>query len=151
MKASRPRRRSTIPARHDDGQNQGPHTTKPPSLPANVAPRRSSRLEYNQKKSGALKAGLAVDLGRSAQPPPTNIIMRRSDRIFKQKEMSTSNFSAAMNSALISQTAPLRRLFRPKPKSRLAGNKSDSSPAKPRGISKRQESNFSRNRTKIHG
>ncbi len=142
-KAPRPRR-STTPAKHGDGQNLGPHTTMPPSLPANVAPRRSSRLEYNQKKSGALKAGLPADLGRSAQPPPTNIIMRRSDRISKQKErMSTSNFSAAVNSALISQTGPMRRLSRPK-------HKSDPSPVKPRGISKRQESNFSRNRTKIH-
>lgn len=142
-KAPRPRR-STTPAKHGDGQNLGPHTTVSPSLPANVAPRRSSRLEYNQKKSGALKAGLPADLGRSAQPPPTNIIMRRSDPISKQKDrMSTSNFSAAVNSALISQTGPMRRLSRPK-------HKSDPSPVKPRGISKRQESNFSRNRTKIH-
>ncbi len=151
-KASRPRRRSTIPAEHGDDQNQGPHTTIPSSLPANVASRRSSRLEYNQKKSSALKADPAADLSRSAQPSPTNIIMRRSDRIFKQKERtSTSDFSAAVNSALISQKAPLRHLSRPKPKGRLAGNKSDPSPVKPRGISKRQESNFSRNRTKIHG
>ncbi len=49
-KAPCPRRRSTIPAEHDNGQNQGPHTTISPSLPANVAPRRSSRRISQQKE-----------------------------------------------------------------------------------------------------
>lgn len=150
-KAPRPRRQSTIPAEHGDGQSQGPHTMISPSLPVSITPRRSSRLGNNQKKSGALEAGLAADLGRSVQPPPTNIIMRKSDRISKQNErISTSTFTAAVNSAVILQTDPSRRLSRSKPKDRRAGNKSDSSPVKPRGISKRQESSFSRNRTKTH-
>lgn len=150
-KAPCPRKQSTVPADHDNGQNQGPRTTISSSLPANVAPRRSSRLEINRKKSDALKAGLAADLGRSVQPLTTNIIMRRSDRVSQQKErQSTSTSSTAVNSAMALQTDPLRRLSRSKPKDRHADNKSDPSPTKPRGISKRQESKFSRNRTKFH-
>ena len=150
-KAPRPRRQSIIPAEHDKGQNQGLHTTILPVLPVNVAPRRSSRLSNNESRSGALEASLAVHLGKSVQPPPTNIIMRRSDRISKQRErMSMSTSSAVVNLAVLSQTDPLQRLSRSKPKDRHADNKSDPSPVKPRGISKRQESKFSRNRTKIH-
>ena len=149
-KAPCPRRQSKIPAEHDNGQNQGPHTTISPSLPANVAPRRSSRLGNNQKKSGALEANLAADLGRSVQPPTTNIIMRRSDQISQQKERkSMSSSSTAVNSAMALQTDPSRRLSRSKPKGRRIGNKSDPSPAKPRGISKRQDDKISRKRTKI--
>ena len=148
-KAPRPRRQSTIPAEHDNGQNQGLDTTILPVLPVNVTPRRSSRLSNNESRSGALEASLAADLGKSVQPPPTNIIMRRSDRISKQRErMSISTSSAIFNSAVFSQTDPLRRLSRSKPKDSHADNKSDPSPVKPRGISKRQESKFSRNRIK---
>ena len=96
-----------------------------------------------------MEASLAVDLGESARSPL--IILRRSDRLSKQKErMSTSTSSEAVSSAVILQTDPLRRLSRSKPKGRLAGNKSDTSSVNPRGITNRQESNFSRNRTKIH-
>ena len=149
-KALCPRRQSKIPAEHDNGQNQDPHTTISPSLPANVAPRRSSRLRNNQKKSGALEANLAADLGRSVQTPTTNIIMRRSDQISHQKERkSMSTSSTAINSAMALQTDPSRCLSRSKPKGRRIGNKSDPSPARPRGISKRQDNKFSRKRTKI--
>ena len=149
-KALCPRRQSKISAEHDNGQNQDPHTTISPSLPANVAPRRSSRLRNNQKKSGALEANLAADLGRSVQTPTTNIIMRRSDQISQQKERkSMLTPSIAINSTMALQTDPLRRLSRSKPKGRRIGNKSDPSPARPRGISKRQDNKFSRKRTKI--
>ena len=149
-KAPCPGRQSKIPAKHDNGQNQDPHTTISPYLPANVAPRRSSRLRNNQKKSGALEANLAADLGRSVQTPTTNIIMRRSDQISQQKERkSMSTSSTAINSAMALQTDPSRRLSRSKPKGRRIGNKSDPSPARPRGISKRQDNKFSRKRTKI--
>ncbi len=151
-KTPRPRRWSKIPVERDDGRNQGLNITISPPPPANVAPRRRRRLSTNQKRSGALEADLAADLGRNAQPQPTDVMLRRSDRISKQKErISTSTSSAAVNSAMISQTDPLRRLSRSEPKGRRTGKKSDPSPVKSRGISKRQESNFSRNRTKIHG
>lgn len=55
-KAPRRRRQSNNLAEHGDGQNQGPNTTTSPLLPANVAPRRSSRLSNNEKRSGALEA-----------------------------------------------------------------------------------------------
>ena len=149
-KASCPRRQSKIPAEHDNGQNQDPHTTISPSLPTSVAPRRSSRLRNNQKKSGALEANQAADLGRSVQPPTTNIIVRRSDQISRQKErQSMSTSSTAVNSAMALQTDPSQRLSRSKRKGRRIGNKSDPSPARPRGISKRQDNKFSRKRTKI--
>ena len=138
MKAPRRRRQSKILAEHGGDQNQGLRTTISSVLPVNVAPRRSSRLSNNESRSGALEASLAVGLGKSVQPPPTNIIMRRSDRISKQKEgMTPSTSSAAVNSAVILQTDPSRRLSRSKPKGRRAGNKSDPSLVKPRGISKR--------------
>ncbi len=147
-KTPRPQRPSKIPAERDDGQNQGLNITISPPPPANVAPRRSRRLSTNQKKSGALEADLAAELGRNAQPQPTEVMLRRSDRISKQEErMSTSTSSAALSSVVIWQTAPFPRS---KHKGRVAGIKPDRSWGKPRGISKRQESNFSRNRTKIH-
>ena len=116
-KIPRPQRPSKIPAERDDGQNQGHNINISPPPPANVAPRRSRQLSTNQKRSGALEAGLAADLGRSAQPKPTDVMLRRSDRISKQKErMSTSNSSAALSSA------PFPRS---KPKGRVAGTKPD--------------------------
>lgn len=118
-------------------------------LPTNIPPRRSSPLSHNEKRSGALETILAMDPGKSARSPP--IILRRSDRISKQKErISTSTSNIAVNSAVIFQVDSLRHLSRSQTKGRLAGNKSDASSAvKPRGISKRQESKFSRNRNKI--
>ncbi len=109
-KAPRRRRQSKILAEHGNGQNQGPHTTVSPLLPANVAPRRSSQLSSNKKRPGVLEASPDVDLDKSARSSPT--ILRRSDRISKQKERTSS--------------------------------------VKPRGISKRHESHFSRNRTRIY-
>ena len=48
----------------------------------------------------------------NAKPQPTNVILRRSDRISKPKErMSTSTSSAELSSVVISQTAPLPRAF----------------------------------------
>lgn len=97
-----------------------------------------------------MEAGLAADLGRNAQPQPTDVMLRRSDRISKQNErMSMSTSGAAVNSVMTLQTDPSRRLSRSKPKGRRTGNKSDPSPVRPRGISKRQENNFSQKRTKI--
>ena len=134
-KTPRPQRPSKIPAERDDGQNQGLNITISPPPPANVAPRPSRRLSTNQKRSGALKADLAADLGRNAQPQPIDVMLRRSDRILKQKErMSTSTSSAALSSVVILQTASFSRS---KPRGRRAGNKSDPSLVKPRGISKR--------------
>ncbi len=149
-KAPRRRRQSNILAGHNDGQDQGPNTTISPLLPANVALRRSSRLSNNEKRSGALEANLAVDLGNSTPSPPP--VLRRSDRLFKQKErMRTSISDTAVNSAVISPKDASRQLSRLKPKDRRAGNKSDTSSfVKPRGISKRQASNPSRNRNKIN-
>ena len=127
-KTLRPRRQSKIFADRDDGQNQGLNTTISPPPPANVAPRRSRRLSTNQKRSDALEADLAAELGRNAQPQPTEVMLRRSDRISKQKErMSTSTSSAALSSA------PFPRS---KSKGRVAGTKPDRSWGKPRGISK---------------
>ena len=147
-KTPHPRRLSESPSERDDIQNQGLNITRSLPPPANVAPRRSRRLSTNQKRSGALEADLAAGLGRNAQPQPTEVILRRSDRISKQKErMSTSTSSAALSSVVIWQTAPFSRS---KYKGRVADTKSDRSWEKPRGISKRQESNFSRSRTKMH-
>lgn len=141
------RRQFNMLAEHRDGQNQDSDPTISPLLPANVAPRRSSRLSNNEKTSGALEPSSAVDRGESVRSPP--IILRKSDRISKRKErMSTSTSSAAVMSAVFLHTDPLRR--RSKPKGRLAGNTSVTSLVKPRGISKREESNSSRNKTKIH-
>lgn len=147
-KTPRPRRPSKIPAEHDDDQNQGFDTTRSPSPPANVVPRRSRRLSTNQKRSGALEADPAADLGRNAQPQPTEVILRRSDRILKQKEMmSTSISNTALSSVVISQTA----LFpRSTPKGRVASTKPDRSWGKPRGISKTRGKDLSRKRIKIH-
>ena len=134
-KTPRPQRPSKIPAERDDGQNQGLNITISPPPPANIAPRPSRRLSTNQKRSGALEADLAADLGRNAQPQPIDVTLRRSDRILKQKErMSTSTSSAALSSVVILQTASFSRS---KPRGRCAGNKSDPSLVKPRGISKR--------------
>ncbi len=143
-----PRRPSKIPAERDDGQNQGLNITISPSPPANVAPRRSRRLSTNQKRSGALEADLAADLGRNAQPQPTEVMLRRSDRISKQKErMSTSTSGAALSSVMILQTAPFPRS---KSKGRVAGTKPDRSWGNRRGISKTQGRDHSRKKTKIH-
>ncbi len=145
-KAPRCRRQSKILAEHGNGQNQGPNTTTSPLLPANVALRRSSRLSNNEKSAGALKSNLAVGLGQSTRSLPS--IPRRSDRISKQKERTNrSTTIAVVNFAVILEIDPLRRLSRSKSKGR---HKSDSSSVKPRGILKRQGSNFERNRTKIH-
>ena len=142
------RRPSKISAERDDGQNQGCNITISPPPPANVAPRRSRRLSINQKRSGSLEADLAAELGRNAQPQPTEVMLRRSDRISKQEErMSTSTSSAALSSVMILQTAPFPRS---KPKGRVAGTKPDRSWGKPRGISKTQGRDHSRKRTKIH-
>ncbi len=147
-KIPHPRRQSKSPAERNDGQNQGLNITISPPPPANVAPRRSRRLTTNQKRSGALETDLAADLGRNAQPESTQVILRRSDRISKQKErMSTSTSSAALSSVAILQIAP----FPPsKPKGRVAGTKPDRSWGKPRGISKTRGRDLSRKRTKIH-
>ena len=147
-KTLRPRRQSKIFADRDDGQNQGLNTTISPPPPANVAPRRSRRLSINQKRSGALEADLAAELGRNRQPQPTEVMLRRSDRISKQKERrSTSTSSAALSSVVILQTAPLPRS---KPKGRVSGTKPDRSWGKPRGISKTRGKRLSRKRAKIH-
>ena len=147
-KTPRPQRPSKIPAERDDGQNQGHNITISPPPPANVAPRRSRRLSTNQKRSGALEAYLAAELGRNAQPQPTEVMLRRSDRISKQKErMNTSTSSAALDSVVTLQTAPFPRS---KPKGRVAGTKPDRSWGKPRGISKMRGKDLSRKRTKIH-
>ena len=147
-KTLRPRRQSKIFADRDDGQNQGLNTTISPPPPANIAPRRSRRLSTNQKRSGALEADLAADLGRNVQPQPTEVILRRSDRILKQKERtSTSTCRATLSSVVILQTAPFPRSI---PKGRVAGTKPDRSWEKPRGISKTRGKDLSRKRTKIH-
>ena len=149
-KTSRPRR-PKIRAERGDGRTKGPsNTTISPSSPTNVAPHRSSRLHDKEKKSGTWEASLAVDLGESAHTPP--IILRRSDRISKQREgMSTSTSSAVASSVLISRADPSPRRSRSKAKGRLASNKSDMGSAKPRGVSKRQERNFSRKRNRVPG
>ena len=67
-KTPRPRRPSKNPAERDNVQNQGLNITISPPPPANVAPRRSRRLSTNQKRSGALEADLAAELGRNGQP-----------------------------------------------------------------------------------
>ena len=142
------RRPSKILVERDDGQNQGCNITISPPPPANVAPRRSRRLSTNRKRSGALEADLAAELGRNAQPQPTEVMLRRSDRISKQKErMSTSTSSAALSSVMILQTAPFPRS---KSKGRIAGTKPDRSWGKPRGTSKTQGRDHSRKKTKIH-
>lgn len=149
-KAPRCRRQSQTCTEHGNGQNQGPNTTISPTLPANIALRRSNRLSDNEKRSSALEAGPALDLGKSADSPP--IIARRSDRIFKQRQNKHVNSDTAVNLAVISQTDTSRRPSRPKLKGRRAGNKSDtSSVIRLRGISKRQGSTVPRRRTRIHG
>ena len=65
-KTPRPQQSSKIPAERDDGQNQGHNIIISSPSPANVASRRSRRLSINQKRSGALEAYLAVELGRNA-------------------------------------------------------------------------------------
>ena len=146
-KTPRPRRPSKNPAERDNVQNQGLNITISPPPPANVAPRRSRRLSTNQKRSGALEADLAAELQRNAQPQPIEVMLRRSDRISKQKEKSTSTSSAALSSVMILQTAPLPRS---KPKGRVAGTKPDRSWGKRRGISKTRGKRLSRKRAKIH-
>ena len=141
-KTPRPRRPSKNPAERDNVQNQGFNITISPPPPANVAPRRSRRLSTNQKRSGALEADLAADLGRNAQLQPTEVTLRKSDRTWKQEErMSTSTSSAALS------LAPFPRS---KPKGRVAGTKLDRRWGKPRGISKTQGRDLSRKRTEIH-
>lgn len=60
---------------------------------------------------------------------------------------SNKTWVLGLSSVVIWQIAPFPRS---KYKGRVAGIKLDRSWGKPRGISKRQESNFSRNRTKIY-
>lgn len=78
-----PRRRqqSKILTEHGESQSQRPNTKSSLMLPANVAPRRSHRLF--EKMSGALEASSDADLGKGARSP--DVILRRSDRISKQK------------------------------------------------------------------
>jgi hypothetical protein len=148
-KASRLRRRFKILAKHDDNHKQDSNSVQSSLLSINVASRRSRRLLNNQKKSDALKSCLAVNLSKSARS--SSIILRRSDRIFKQKErMSTSTSDTAVNLIVILQIDLLRRLSRFKLKNRLVETKFDTSSVKFREISKRQKSNFSRNRIKIY-
>ena len=147
-KTPRPRRPTKIPAERDDGQNHGCNITISPPPLANVPPRRSRRLSTNQKRSCALEADLAAELGRNAQPQPTEVMLCRSDRISKQNErMNTSTSSATLGSVVTLQAAPFPRS---KPKGRVAGTKSDRSWGKPRGISKTRGKDLSRKRTKVH-
>ena len=140
-KPPRPRKQSTISGEHNKGQTQGPHAKVSPSLPISVTQRRSSRLGNNQNKSTALETGQIADLDKSARPPPSNIIMRRSDRILKQSD-------TALSPAGVLQIDPSRSLSRSKPKGRRTGNRLNPSPIKDRGITKRQNSSLSRNRNK---
>ena len=142
-KIPRHRRPSKIPAERDDGQNQVLNITISPPPPANFAPRRSRRLSTNQRRSGALEADSAADLGRNAQTQPTEVVLRRSDRISKQKErMSTSTSSAVLSSVVILQSAPF-------PRSKHKA-KPDRAWGKPCGISKTQGRDLSWKSTKIH-
>lgn len=138
-KASRLRGQSKSLTKHDDGQTQGPRTITFPR-----------RISNNEKSSGALEANLAAGPGNSARSP--SCVLRRSDRISKQKErISTSTSNATATSAMILHTGPSRRLSRSGSKGRRTGKKSDaSSGAKPRGISKRPRSRSLRNKTKIY-
>lgn len=138
-----------ILAEHDDSQNQVSNITISSVLPVNVGLCRSSQLSDKKMRSDALKASLAVNLSKSAHSAP--IILCRSDQILKQNErMSLSTSSAAVNSAVILQTDLSQCLSWFKLKGCCAGNKSDLSSVKPWEIIKRQESNFSWNRIKIH-
>ncbi|KAL8907054.1 MAG: hypothetical protein Q9207_001634 [Kuettlingeria erythrocarpa] len=136
--------------KYNKSQTQGPHTATSPPLFANIVPRRSSRLSNNGKRSGTLEANLAAGPGNSTCSPLSTL--RRSDRISKQRERSsTSTSNATASSAMILQAGPSRRLSQSKPKGRRTGNKSDaSSGAKPRGISKRPQSKSLRTKTKTH-
>ncbi|KAI4092454.1 MAG: hypothetical protein LQ339_007935 [Xanthoria mediterranea] len=147
---TRLRRQSKILAKHDDGQLEDPHTTTSPLLPANIVPRRSSRLNNNEKRSDALEATLAASPGNSARSP--SFTPRRSDRISKQrKRMSPSTSNTTATSAMILQTDPSRCLSRSKSKGRRTGKKSDaSSGVKPRGILKRPQRKSLRNKTKMY-
>ncbi|KAI4145790.1 MAG: hypothetical protein LQ341_002268 [Variospora aurantia] len=149
-KVARFRRRSKILIKHDDSQTEPPHTTTSPLLPANIVPRRSSRLCNEEKRCDALEANLAAGPGNSARSP--SLSLRRSDRISKQKERSrTLTSHATATSAMILQTDPSQRLSRSKSNGRRTGNKSDAtSGVKPRGISKRPQSKSLRNKTKIY-
>ena len=148
MKSPHPQRQSESLAERDEVQNQGLKITRSPPPPANTASRRSRRLSTNRKRFDTLEAGLAAELGRNGQPQPTEAILRRSDRISKQKErMSTSTSSAVLSSAVMLETAPFSR---PKPKGRVAGTKPDRSWEKPRGIPKMRGKDLSPRRSKIH-
>ena len=62
-KTHRSQRPSKIPAEHNDGQNQGLNTTVSPSLPAAIAPRRSSRLFNNEQRPGGLESQFSCGSG----------------------------------------------------------------------------------------
>ena len=147
-KGPRRQRQSKTSTEHNDSQNQDPDTTISHLLSANAVLRRSRRLSNNEKRSGALDASPAVNLSNSIGSSP--IVLRRSDRISKQKAiMRTSIADTAVSSSVLPQPASSRHSPWLKSKSRRAGNKLGlSSSSKPQGISKRQGSNFSRNRNK---
>ena len=124
-KTPRPQRPSKIPAERDDDQNQNFNITISSSPPANVAPRRSRRLSINQKKSDTLKADLTADLERNVQPQFIEIMLRRNDRVSKQKKkINTSTSNATLSSIVIWQTIPFPRS---KHKNRVANIKSNRS------------------------
>ncbi|KAL9129805.1 MAG: hypothetical protein Q9217_001842 [Psora testacea] len=105
-----------------------------------VAPPRSLRIS---EPRGQVVVSLAE------QPPP-NVILRRSERIFKQKGgMSRLVSNEPVASTVASQTDPFEHLSQSKSKRRIAGNYSDISTAKPRGISKRQRRGAFGKRIKI--
>lgn len=131
-KTPRPQRQSKIPAERDDGQNHGLNIAILPPSACQCCSAQKPPVIYHHKRSGALEADLAAELGRNAQAQPTEVMLRRSDRISKQKErMSTSTSSAALSSVVILQPAPFPRS---KAKGRVAGTK-PTSWGKPREIS----------------
>ncbi|KAL8711502.1 MAG: hypothetical protein Q9220_004160 [cf. Caloplaca sp. 1 TL-2023] len=141
------RKQSKILTAHDDDQNQDHTTGLSPQLPANIAPRRSSRLLDNEKTSGSQEA-----LNPKGDRHSTALVLRRSDRISKQRRKPTiSTSNTAVNPVLTLQSDPLRRLSQSRQKGRLARQASDlTSMVKPRGISKKRDSRLQRNGKRVH-
>ena len=99
-KASRHQRQYKSLAEHSDDQNQGPDITISSLSPFNVVQRRRSRLSNNEKRSAVLKVSLAVN--RSNNTHSSSLVLRRNDRLFKQKErMTTSISDIVVNSVVI--------------------------------------------------
>lgn len=111
-------------------RHQSLNITISPPPSTDITSRRNRLLSISKNRSGALKADLATELERNAQPQLIEVMLRRSDRISKQKErINILTSSTKLSLVVILHIAPFPRF---KSKDRVIDIKPDRSWGKPR-------------------